>query len=119
MDTTMLMPPHEFEMIGAKPGDGHAPTFIFRFETQQINCLYDKAGEVAEGAIDDIRNVYYAVAITRHPWYGLSLCRTQTFSLKSLSKFAKHSDFYIFWGPKTHFHFKFKMKKNHFNYRQL
>jgi len=68
LDSSVLLAPHEVELKGAKPGDGGSPHFVFTFHTQQVNCLYDKDGEVVEGAVDDIRSVYYAIALTRHPW---------------------------------------------------
>jgi len=68
MDPQILLGPEEVELKMAKPGDGLAPHFVFTFHTQQLNCLYDKEGEVVEGAVDDIRQVHYAIAITRHPW---------------------------------------------------
>ncbi|EEA07177.1 Tim44-like domain-containing protein [Cryptosporidium muris RN66] len=43
------------------------PWFIFTFSTQQINCLRDYEGKVVSGSVDDIREVVYSMAITRHP----------------------------------------------------
>lgn len=61
------------------------PWFIFTFTAQQINCMRDKDGKVVVGmtttllisfsalllillgAIDDIREVVYSVALTKHP----------------------------------------------------
>eukprot|EP00375_Theileria_parva_P003785 XP_766471.1 mitochondrial import inner membrane translocase [Theileria parva strain Muguga] len=47
-----------------KEGD---PWLIFNFTTQQINCLRDTKGKVCAGQIDDIREVVYSIAISRHP----------------------------------------------------
>ncbi len=41
----------EVELKGARGVDGgayHAPTFVFTFHTQQINCLRNTEGEVGE-----------------------------------------------------------------------
>ena len=71
LDSSVLAGPYEIELKGAKPGDGLTPSFVYTFVAQQINCLRSqKTGEVVEGKIDDIRNVYYAIAITRHPLFG-------------------------------------------------
>eukprot|EP01067_Filipodium_phascolosomae_P006840 Filipodium_phascolosomae@DN519_c0_g1_i1.p1 len=43
------------------------PSFIFSFNTQQINCLRDAQGLVVAGAVDDIRQVHYAIAVQKHP----------------------------------------------------
>lgn len=42
-----------------------APVLIVTFSAQQINCLRDKSGAVIEGAVDDIRAVYYVFAFVR------------------------------------------------------
>lgn len=42
-----------------------APVLIVTFSAQQINCLRDKSGAVIEGAVDDIRAVYYVWAFVR------------------------------------------------------
>ncbi len=42
-----------------------APVLIVSFSAQQINCLRDPAGEIVEGAEDDIRAVYYVFAFVR------------------------------------------------------
>jgi predicted lipid-binding transport protein (Tim44 family) len=42
-----------------------APVLIVTFSAQQINCLRDNAGIVIEGAVDDIRAVYYVWAFVR------------------------------------------------------
>lgn len=67
LDSTVLAGPQEFELKGAKLMDQGPPLFIWTFHCQQINCLRDKDGEVVEGDIDDIRQVYYAMLVTRHP----------------------------------------------------
>jgi len=67
LDDSILSGPNEVELKGAKLMEHGAPYFIWTFQTQQINCLRDHEGEIVEGAVDDIRSVYYMVAITRHP----------------------------------------------------
>lgn len=42
-----------------------SPVLIVTFNTQQINCLRDKGGNIVEGREDDIRAVYYAWAFVR------------------------------------------------------
>merc|ERR1711920_964409 len=77
LDQDLRVPPSDINIAGAKPvdvGAGYnAPVFVFTFNCQQINCLTNKDGEVVEGALDDIRNVFYAIALTRHP-----LCDEET-----------------------------------------
>ncbi|CAD7947018.1 unnamed protein product [Amoebophrya sp. A25] len=72
LDMDVRQGPEEVELKGARGLEGgaySAPTFVFTFHTQQINCLRKEgSGEVAEGAVDDIRSVSYAIAITRHPF---------------------------------------------------
>mmetsp|Transcript_64865 Transcript_64865/g.154882 ORF Transcript_64865/g.154882 Transcript_64865/m.154882 type:complete len:444 (+) Transcript_64865:90-1421(+) len=67
LDTGILSGPKEVELKGAQCMDQGAPCFIWTFNTQQINCLRDSQGEIVEGAVDDIRTVYYAMVVTRHP----------------------------------------------------
>ncbi|KAF4676092.1 Mitochondrial import inner membrane translocase subunit TIM44 [Perkinsus chesapeaki] len=68
LDPTILQGPEDLELKGAKSGgEVDSPCFIFTFSTQQINCLRNEKGEVVEGAIDDIRQVFYALAVQRHP----------------------------------------------------
>lgn len=67
LDTSILAGPKEVELKGAQRMDKGPPCFIWTFNTQQVNCLRDREGEIIEGAIDDIRTVYYAMAVTRHP----------------------------------------------------
>ena len=55
------------ELKGAKPTDGELPSFIFTFHTQQLNCLRNEEGEVVEGTEDDIRQVFYAMVVRKHP----------------------------------------------------
>jgi len=67
LDTNILAGPKEVELKGAQRMDKGPPCFIWTFNTQQVNCLRDSEGEIIEGAVDDIRTVYYAMAITMHP----------------------------------------------------
>lgn len=46
-----------------------SPVLIVSFNTQQINCLKDKGGNIVEGREDDIRAVYYAWALVREAEY--------------------------------------------------
>jgi len=55
------------ELQGATRVEDGPPWFIFTFMVQQINCLRDKTNAVVSGAVDDIRDVVYSVALTRHP----------------------------------------------------
>ncbi|KAH7648979.1 Tim44-like domain-containing [Cryptosporidium bovis] len=43
------------------------PIFIFTFTAQQINCLRNSNGEIISGSKDDIREVFYSIAVTNHP----------------------------------------------------
>lgn len=70
LDKHILAGPKDVELKGAKLMDKGAPCFIWTFNTQQVNCLRDREGEIIEGAVDDIRTVYYAMAVTRHPEMG-------------------------------------------------
>jgi import inner membrane translocase subunit TIM44 len=74
LDTNLLSGPSEFELKAAKAGSAGesaagvaSPLFVFTFNTQQINCLRDADGHVVEGAVDDIRQLFYAIAIQRSP----------------------------------------------------
>mmetsp|Transcript_26943 Transcript_26943/g.62635 ORF Transcript_26943/g.62635 Transcript_26943/m.62635 type:complete len:427 (+) Transcript_26943:77-1357(+) len=67
LDTTILAGPREVELKGAKLMEQGAPCFIWTFNMQQVNCLRDAEGEIIEGAVDDIRTVVYAMAVTRNP----------------------------------------------------
>jgi len=67
LDANILAGPKEVELKGAQRMDKGPPCFIWTFNTQQVNCLRDSAGDIIEGAVDDIRTVYYAMAVTRHP----------------------------------------------------
>lgn len=67
LDSDILLGPTEVELKGARSVDNSAPSFIWTFQTQQVNCLRDQEENVIEGAVDDIRTVYYAMALTRHP----------------------------------------------------
>merc|ERR1712032_4553 len=74
LDKSILAGPKDLELKAAKLMDKGAPCFIWTFNTQQVNCLRDRAGEIIEGDVDDIRTVYYAMAVTRHPeMEGLNL----------------------------------------------
>ncbi|XP_024389939.1 mitochondrial import inner membrane translocase subunit TIM44-2 [Physcomitrium patens] len=42
---------------------GNSPIIIINFQTQQIHCARDKAGNIIEGARDDIHTVFYAWAM--------------------------------------------------------
>jgi import inner membrane translocase subunit TIM44 len=67
LDTNILAGPKEVELKGAQRMDKGPPCFIWTFNTQQVNCLRDREGDIIEGAVDDIRTVYYAMAVTMHP----------------------------------------------------
>ncbi|KAF4747319.1 Mitochondrial import inner membrane translocase subunit TIM44, partial [Perkinsus olseni] len=68
LDTNILQPPMDVELKGAKTAsEVDSPCFIFTFSTQQVNCLRNEFGEVVEGAVDDIRRVFYAMAVQKHP----------------------------------------------------
>eukprot|EP00929_Paragymnodinium_shiwhaense_P002939 TRINITY_DN103286_c0_g1_i1.p1 TRINITY_DN103286_c0_g1~~TRINITY_DN103286_c0_g1_i1.p1 ORF type:complete len:429 (-),score=157.42 TRINITY_DN103286_c0_g1_i1:193-1479(-) len=67
LDANILSGPREVELKGAKLMEKGAPCFIWTFTMQQVNCLRDKHNEIIEGAVDDIRTVCYALAVTRHP----------------------------------------------------
>ena len=74
LDTNILSGPADFELKAAKSGSlgesaaGTAsPLFVFTFNMQQINCLRDHEDNVVEGAVDDIRQLFYAVAVQRNP----------------------------------------------------
>jgi len=66
LDPTVLLL-RSVELKGAVRVDNDAPMFIFNFVAQQINCLRDKKQRVIVGAVDDIREVEYCLALTRHP----------------------------------------------------
>lgn len=57
----------DVELKGGMSVQEGDPWFIFNFTTQQINCLRDHKGNVCAGQIDDIREVVYSMAISRHP----------------------------------------------------
>ncbi|CAJ1346506.1 unnamed protein product [Effrenium voratum] len=73
LDTAILAGPREVELKGAKLSEQGPPCFIWTFNMQQVNCLRDAEGEIIEGAVDDIRTVCYAMAVTRHPEQELDL----------------------------------------------
>jgi predicted lipid-binding transport protein (Tim44 family) len=45
-----------------------APVLIVTFSAQQINCIRSISGDIIEGAIDDIRSVYYVWAFVRETY---------------------------------------------------
>nr|BAN65161.1 mitochondrial inner membrane translocase subunit TIM44, putative [Babesia bovis] len=57
----------DVELKGGMTMEEGYPWFIFNFKTQQINCLRDSRGQVVAGEIDDIRQVVYSMAVSRHP----------------------------------------------------
>lgn len=58
----------DVDLRGARSVDSDGPPwFIFTFCAQQINCLRDRSGKVVSGAVDDIREVMYSVALCKHP----------------------------------------------------
>jgi import inner membrane translocase subunit TIM44 len=74
LDTNILAGPSDFELKAAKSGTlgedaagSASPLFVFTFNAQQINCLRDAEGNVVEGAVDDIRQLFYAIALQRNP----------------------------------------------------
>lgn len=74
LDTNVLSGPTDLELKAAKSGSlGEAaagtasPLFVFTFNMQQINCLRDHDNNVVEGAVDDIRQLFYAIAVQRNP----------------------------------------------------
>ncbi|XP_055387923.1 mitochondrial import inner membrane translocase subunit TIM44-like, partial [Condylostylus longicornis] len=66
LDPTVLLL-RNVEFKGASTMPDKAPWFIFTFTAQQINCMRDKDDRVVVGAIDDIREVVYSVALMKHP----------------------------------------------------
>lgn len=67
LDPAILAGPRELLLVSAKLNDAGPPSFIWTFQMQQVNCLRDHEGEIIEGAVDDIRNVCYAIAVNKHP----------------------------------------------------
>lgn len=74
LDSNILSGPTDLELKAAKSGSlGEAaagtasPLFVFTFNMQQINCLRDDQENVVEGAVDDIRQLFYAIAVQRNP----------------------------------------------------
>jgi len=61
VDSTIL-DTGEIELVDVKVLEGQ-PLVIVRFSVQQINCSYDKFGNVVEGATDDVQRVYYLWAL--------------------------------------------------------
>lgn len=67
LNPEILAGPKELQLVSAKLNEKGPPSFIWTFQMQQVNCLTDSSGEIIEGAIDDIRNVCYAMVVNRHP----------------------------------------------------
>lgn len=65
LDTNILAGPHDVELKGAMRFESGPPCFVWTFHMQQVNCLRDKDGEIIEGAVDDIRTVFYAMALQK------------------------------------------------------
>lgn len=67
-DTRVLLGPRDIELKMAIPAEteGASPCFVFGFNTQQLNCFRDFDGKVVEGAVDDIREIHYLLAIQRN-----------------------------------------------------
>lgn len=53
------------EVIAAKAEDKQAPLLVLQFMAQQINCIKNREGEIVEGAEDEVRAVFYALAFQR------------------------------------------------------
>ncbi|GAW81023.1 mitochondrial import inner membrane translocase subunit TIM44 [Plasmodium gonderi] len=66
LDTNVLIYKNH-ELKGAQRMEESSPWFIFTFHTQQINCLKNINEEIIEGNIDDIREVVYTIALSKHP----------------------------------------------------
>lgn len=66
LDPTVLVL-RNMEFRGAVKMPDSDPWFIFTFSAQQINCLRNAEGKVVVGAMDDIREVTYSVALKKHP----------------------------------------------------
>lgn len=66
LDTNILAGPQDVELKGATLMEKGPPCFIWTFNMQQVNCLRDKRGEIIEGAVDDIRTVFYAMAVQKN-----------------------------------------------------
>lgn len=66
LDTNILIL-KDVELKGSVTNPDTYPWFIFNFTTQQINCLRDSHGKIVAGEIDDIREVVYSMALSRHP----------------------------------------------------
>ncbi|KAK2196874.1 bifunctional Tim44-like domain/Tim44-like/NTF2-like domain superfamily [Babesia duncani] len=57
----------DVELKGGLTQQECGPWFIFNFTTQQINCLRNLKGQVFAGDVDDIREVTYSMALSKHP----------------------------------------------------
>ena len=64
MDPNILNMQH-FTVAAAKVVDKVGPIIVMQFMAQQINCLYDKKGNVVEGNDDEIVAVFYAFVMKR------------------------------------------------------
>eukprot|EP00918_Siedleckia_nematoides_P045191 GHVU01098893.1.p1 GENE.GHVU01098893.1~~GHVU01098893.1.p1 ORF type:complete len:508 (+),score=101.35 GHVU01098893.1:174-1697(+) len=66
LDPTILHmnPP---QLVAAKRQEEGPPVFVFNLSVQQINCIRGANDQVVEGAVDDIREVTYSIAVTAHP----------------------------------------------------
>eukprot|EP00941_MAST-03F_sp_MAST-3F-sp1_P002622 g2622.t1 len=53
------------ELMAAQLVDKQPPIFVCGTLAQQINCIKNKEGKIVEGAEDEIRGVYYVVAMQR------------------------------------------------------
>lgn len=67
LDTSILAGPKELELKACQRVEKGPPLFVWMFNMQQVNCLRDANDDIVEGAVDDIRNVHYAMVVTRHP----------------------------------------------------
>ena len=53
------------EVIAATAEDKQAPLIVLQFTAQQINCIKNREGDIVEGAEDDVRATFYALAFQR------------------------------------------------------
>ena len=59
----------DVELVDLKFLEGD-PAAIVQFSAQQINCARDRAGNVVEGAPDDVQRVYYYWALVQEAGTG-------------------------------------------------
>ena len=64
MDSNILNLQH-LSVAAAKVVDKVGPIIVLTFMAQQINCLYDKKGNVVEGSDDEVVAVFYAFVVKR------------------------------------------------------